>query len=192
MRIALLASLLAVQACGYHLAGSNVALPEDVKSIHVGKLGNDSAYPGLEKMLGFALEDAISRWGKLRVADDAGGSDATLGGRIAAVDLYAVSFDQNDLALQYQWSVVADLYLRRNSDGKVLWQIDGLRQSDEYSAVAQVIVTSSEQFQQGTLDAQNLPNFTEVQLAESEGRIAMNRLLKDMARDAYALMTEGF
>jgi len=67
-----------------------------------------------------------------------------------------------------------------------------MRQTDEYSATAQVVVTSSEQFQQGTLDAVDLPKFTQVQLADSQGRIAMDRLFRDMARDAYALMTEGF
>jgi len=181
-----------LEACGYHFAGTITALPEDVKTIHVGNINNDSIYPGLEKNLGFALEQAISRWGTLRLVEDPGEADAVLSGKIRLVELRAVSFDQNDLALQYEVSVIADLDLRRTTDGKSLWHINGMRQTDEYSATAQVIVTSSEQFQQGTLDADDLPKFTEVQLADSEERIAMDRLFRDMARDAYALMTEGF
>lgn len=193
--VAHLAPLLAacaLQACGYHFAGTVTALPPDVKSIHVGNIDNTSIYPGLEKNLAFALEAAISRWGTLRLVEDPGEADAVLSGRIRIVELRAVSFDQSDLALQYEISVIADLDLKRSSDGTSLWHINGMRQTDEYSAVANVIVTSSEQFQQGTLDADDLPKFTEVQIAESEQRMAMNRLLREMARDAYALMTEGF
>lgn len=182
----------ALSGCGYHFAGTVTALPPEVKTIHVGNIDNQSIYPGLEKNLGFALEQAISRWGTLRLEENPGEADAVLSGTIRLVDLRAVSFDQSDLALQYEVSVIADLDLRRSSDGKSLWHINGMRQTDEYSAVSQVIVTSSEQFQQGTLDAEDLPKFTEVQLAESEQRMAMDRLLRDMARDAYALMTEGF
>lgn len=185
-------SLLLTNGCGYHFAGTTLDLPPDVKSVHVGDIGNETKYAGLEKNLSFALENAILRWNKLRLAETSADSDAILAGKIRYVDLRAVSFDQSDLALQYEVSVVADLYLRRTSDGKILWSIDGLRQTDEFSATAQVVVTSSQQFQEGTLDAQDLPNFTEVQLSESQGHEAMNRLLRDMARDAYALMTEGF
>jgi hypothetical protein len=184
--------LLVLPACGYHFAGTSVSLPEDVKSVHVGDIGNETRYPGADKMLAFALEDAINRWGTLRLAEDAGDSDAVLDGRLRSVELRAVSFDQADLALQYEIVAVADFTLIRNRDGKVLWEIDGLRQIQEYSAAANVVVTSSSQFQQQTLAANDLPRLTEVQLAESERRLAVQRLLRDMARDAYALMTEGF
>jgi hypothetical protein len=179
-------------SCGYHLAGTNTALPPDIKTVHVGAIENESIYPGLEKQLAFALEKAITQWDTLQLVESPSDADAVLEGKIRALYLRAVSFDQSDLALQYEVSIVADLHLRRISDGKDLWKIRGLRQTEEYSAVAQVVVTSSAQFQQGTLDPVDLTKFTEVQLAESEGRMAMDRLLRDMAHDAYALMTEGF
>lgn len=188
--ILLLPLLLA--SCGYHLAGTVVSLPPDIRTIHVGKIENDTRYIGLEKNLAFALEDAILRWGSLQVTEDPGAGDAVLGGRIRVVEVRPVSFDSADLALQYEISVVADFYLQRSSNAEVLWEIRGLREFDEYSAVSDVVVTSSAQFQQGTLNANDLPKFTEVQLAESEQRMAMKRVLRDMARDAYASMTEGF
>lgn len=188
--LTLLAAALA--GCGYHFAGTVVSLPPEIRTVHVGRIENETRFHGLEKDLAFALEDAIARWGTLRVTEEAGDADAILGGRIRAVDLRAVSFDQSDLALQYEVSVMADFGLRRASDGETLWEIAGMRQSSEYSAVADVVVTSSSQFQQGTLDPVDLPRFTQAQLAESERRMAVRRLLRDLARDAYALMTEGF
>jgi hypothetical protein len=59
--------------------------------------------------------------------------------------------------VQYELTLVLDLSLRRESDGRVLWYVTGMRESDEYSASSQVVVTSSSQFQQQTLDATNLP-----------------------------------
>jgi len=189
---ALLLALPLVASCGYHLAGTVVSLPPDIKTIHVGTIENDSRYFGLEKNLAFALENAILRWGALEVTEDPESGDAVLGGRIRMVSVRPVSFDSSDLALQYEITVVADFYLQRSSDAEVIWEIRGLRQFQEYSAVADVVVTSSAQFQQGTLDANDLPKFTQVQLAESEERMAMKRVLRDMANDAYASMTEGF
>lgn len=192
-RRALLTALaLLPAACGYNFSGSVVSLPEDVRAIHVGGIANDTRYPGLEKTLGFALESAISRWGTLRLATEAGSSDAVLAGRLRGIELRAVSFDQSDLALQYEISVVADLSLRRNHDGKILWEVSGLRQIQEYSASSTVVVTSSSQFQQQTLSPGDLPRLTEIQLTESQQRLALERLMTDMARDVYALMTEGF
>lgn len=179
-------------ACGYHFSGTVVSLPEDVRAIYVGKIANDTRYPGLEKTFGFALEHSITRWGVLRLADTAGDSDAVLAGRLRGVELRAVSFDQSDLALQYEVTLVADLSLRRNRDGVILWEVEGLRQTQEYSASSTVVVTSSSQFQQQTLAPGDLPRLTEVQLTESQERLAVERLLTGMARDAYALMTEGF
>ena len=190
--VLILSFALALASCGYHFAGNAISLPDDVQSIYVGEIKNDSNLPGLEKKFTFALQNAITRWGKLRVAENRSDADAALSGTIRSVDLRPVSFDENDLVLQYETTVSADLKLQRVDDGKLLWEIRGLRQSDEYAAEAQVIVTSSSQFQQGTLDAVNLPQFTQVQLAESQGRESMDRLLRDIARDAYSLMTEGF
>jgi len=189
-RIVLLCVLLA--GCGYNLAGTNTSLPPDVHTISVGKIDNRSREFGLEKSLGFAFEREILRRGLVRVVNDPGAGDAVLSGTIRRFDTYPVSFDANDEALQYEATLVLDLTLRRQKDGQVLWEVRGLREVEEYSASANVVITSSSQFQRGQLDAADLAKLSDIQLAETEKSLAIERLLTEAVRDAYDQIVEGF
>jgi hypothetical protein len=188
--VALLCLLLA--GCGYNLAGTNTSLPADVHTISVGKIDNRSREFGLEKSLGFVFEQEALRRGLIQVSNDPGAGDAVLSGTIRSFDTYPVSFDANDQALQYEATLVVDLTLRRQKDGQVLWEVRGLREVEEYSASANVVVTSSSQFQRGQLDAADLPKLSDIQLAETEKGLAVERLLTQAVRDAYDQIVEGF
>jgi len=191
MRAVVLLCLL-LAGCGYNLAGTNTSLPADVRTISVGKIDNRSREFGLEKSLGFVFEQEALRRGLIRVANDPGAGDAVLSGTIRSFDTYPVSFDANDQALQYEATLVVDLTLRRQKDGQVLWEVRGLREVEEYSASANVVVTSSSQFQRGQLDAADLPKLSDIQLAETEKGLAVERLLTQAVRDAYDQIVEGF
>lgn len=199
----LLALLLIVTSagCGYHLNGGQLALPEDVHSISVGTLTNRSREFGLEKSLAFAFEREIHERAQFRMAQDPGDGDAILSGAIRNVVIRPVSFDANDQAIQYEVTLSLDLVLTRQHDGRVLWRVHDLREIDEYSASGGVTVTSSSQFQQGTLDAADLqnpqfaskdPNVISIQLAETERRRAIARILSQTVRDVYNQMVENF
>ena len=194
MRSAALLLLLALAGCGYHLAGEQLALPEDVHSLSVGTLVNRSREHGLEKNLAFALEREIHTRGHFRMSEEPGGGDAVLTGVIRELQVRPVAFDANDQALQYDVTVTLDLTLTRKDDGRVLWHVTGLRESDEYGANSRVIVTSSSEFQRSTLDARDVqdPEFTHIQLAETERRRAIARLLNQAVRDIYNQMVECF
>lgn len=187
-----LAAVLMFSACGYQFAALRTALPEGVRAVSVGTISNHTREFGLEKSLAFAIEREVVRRGALQLVEEPGGGDAVVTGTIRGYTLKPVAFDAADEALQYQLTIAVDLQLRRNDDGRVLWQIEGLRESDEYSAVPRVVVTSSSQFQRGALDPIDLTKFTDIQLAESQKRQAVDRLLETIARDAYALMSEDF
>jgi len=189
--------------CGYHLVGETPRLAEDVRSVSVGTIKNRSREPGLEKALAFALEREIHERGQLRMVEDPGGGDAVLSGTIRQLRVRPVAFDSNDQALQYEMALIVDLILTRQRDGRVLWHVTGLEETAEYSTSSQVIVTSSSQFQQGTLDADNLPcesggtqpcnpQFSNIQLAETLRRTAIRRLLSQAVRDLYNQMVEDF
>jgi hypothetical protein len=192
MRRALGLCLLLLVGCGYHLPGGGTGLPDDVHAIGVGKIENRSREFGLEKSFGFAFEREALRRGLLRVVNHPGEGDAVLSGTIRSFDTYPVAFDASDEALQYEATLVVDLELRRQRDGHLLWEVRGLREVEEYSASASVVVTSSSQFQRGQLDAADLGKLSDVQLAETEKRLAVNRLLTQAVRDAYDQIVEGF
>jgi hypothetical protein len=194
MRYAAVFLALVFVGCGYHFAGEQVGLPADIHSLSVGKLVNRSREHGLEKTLAFALEREIHERGHFRMIDDPGGGDAVLSGTIREVRVQPVAFDANDIAVQYEIELIVDLTLTRKDDGKVLWHVNALQESDQYSASPNVVVTTSPQFQQSGLDASDVlnPEFTAIQLTETERRRAITRLLSQAARDVYNQMIENF
>ena len=158
---------LLVAGCGYHFAGEHISLPEDVHSVSVGNIENRSREQGLEKSLAFALEREVYVRRHFHMEEDAAGGDVVLSGTIRSVRVTPVAFNANDQAVQFSIAVVLDVTLTRQSDGHVLWQVRGLRETDEYSASPPIVITSSSQFQQGTLDATNVqnPQLSNIQLA---------------------------
>jgi hypothetical protein len=191
----LIAVLLAgLAGCGYGFSGEQRGLDPSVHTLSVGAITNRSGEYGLEKRLQFAIEREVRVRHQLQIDENPGGGDAVLTGTIRDVRVRPVAFDSNDRAVQYQLTMILDFTLSRPSDGRVLWHVSGLRQIDEYAASANVVVTSSSQFQRGTLDATDInnPEFSSIQLAESDRKLALTRLLTQTARDVYDQMLENF
>lgn len=180
-----------VGGCGYHFAGTGNRLPQDVKSIALGPIRNATREIAIDKQLRESLEDEISNRGRLQVVP-VGEGDAVLSGTIRDYRTRPVAFSARDEVLQYQASLFVDLELRRRDSGKLLWKSVGQLASQDYSAVPGVVVTSSSQFQKSTLSAQNVGQFTDIQLSESQRRQANESLVENLARDIYNQMMEDF
>ncbi|MCX8071850.1 MAG: LPS assembly lipoprotein LptE [Candidatus Binatia bacterium] len=191
-------------ACGYQLAGTALRLPPDIRSISVATVDNATTEHGWEKILVFALEREIAQRQQLRWEPDPSQADALITGKVRSISVRPVAFNSRDQAMQYELAVVVDLKLSRRADGTVLWHTESLRVVGEYATSANVIVTSAAAFQLQPLDAKNLrdPQWNpqsavdreaiNVQLAESEKRQLLERLARQVARDAYNAMVEDF
>jgi len=177
--------------CGYNFAGTGNRLPTDVHTISLGPLRNATREIGFEKQLLEELEDEVSSRGRLKVVPQ-GQGEVSLSGTIRDYLNRPVSFSARDEAVQYQVSVAVDLELRRADNGKLLWKSQGQREAQDYSAVPGVVVTSSSQFQSTTLNTQNVSQFTDIALSESERRQANEALIERLARDVYNQMMEDF
>lgn len=208
-------------ACGYHFHGTQSTLPSDVRTLGVGTIENRSLEYGLEKNLAFAFEREVFVRRHYRLATTPGGADALLSGTIREVSRRPVAFDEDDQAVLYEVLMRLDLSLIRQRDNKVLWSVRDLREFDEYTSNPNVVVTSSVDFQRGTLDVKNLRRDTDlpadgsgagteptpapmgdgipddrqisnIQFADYERKRAMDRLLQRAVRDVYDRMIEGF
>lgn len=190
--LALPSLLILLSACGYHFSGTRAAFPDDVRTLSVGAITNSSRQFGLEKSLAFALEREVHARGQLRLVEAPEVGDAVLSGAIRSFSIRPVAFDSRDEAVQYEADLRVDLTLRRQADGAVLWKASGLEAFEEYSVRAATVITSSSQFQRGTLNTEDLDAMTDIQLAETEKRLAIERLLESVARDAHDRMLEDF
>lgn len=194
--------LLLLSGCGYHLIGAEPQLPEDIRSLAVGDIANHTREHGLEKTLEFAFEREIHIRQQYRLEQNSARADAILTGLIRRLDRRPVAFDESDQAVIYELTLSVDLTLTRRDDGKTIWRVRNLKKLDEYASNPRMVVTSSSEFQQGTLNPSDLPKNNDsipdheqislIQLADSERQRAVNRLVATAVHDAYESMIEGF
>jgi hypothetical protein len=187
-----LVSTLFVQACGYRLIGTEIRVPGGIRSVSVGTFDNRSRQFGLDKTLAFAMEREIYRRGILHLVEDPAGADAVLKGTIREFQTRPVAFDAKDEAIQYEAEMTLDVRLERQDSGEVLWEGAKLQAIEEYSVTPSTIIPSSAQFQLDTLNFENLNQLTDIQLAETEKRLAIDRLVATLVRDVQDRMLDEF
>lgn len=181
----------AAAGCGYGFAGVGSRIPAEVRTVSLGPIQNLTREINLDKRIVEAMEDEMVARGRLKVVP-VGQGDASLTGVIRGYNSRPISFSGRDEALQYELSIVVDMQLQRRADGKILWRTRNLVEVQDYSAVPGVVVTGSSAFQQSTVNAADLPRFTDIQLSEGQRREATDKLLETLARDAYNQMMEDF
>lgn len=188
----LAAFFLLAAGCGYHLTGTQMRVPGGVKSISIGAIENRSREFGLDKTIAFALEREFFRRKVLAVEESPGAGEAVLTGTIRRFEVRPVAFDPHDEALRYEAELVVDLVLRKQDDGTVLWQTTEMNEVDEYDVAVQIVVPTSSRFQRGTMDADDLRKLTDIQLAETEKRLAIERLVDSLVRDVHERILDDF
>jgi hypothetical protein len=184
-------SFTVLSSCGYQFAGTVSRLPEDVTSISLGTIQNRTREVGLERFLLESIEDEIALRGRLRIVPK-GQGDVELTGAIRSYETRPVAFNSRDEVLQYQVTISVALDLRRRGTGDLLWKTSNLREVQAYSAIPGVVVTGSSQFQQGSVPAEDLGQFTDIQVSEGQRREASERVIETLARSIYNQMMEDF
>ena len=184
----LLAVMLIGQSCGYHFPGT-AELPGGIKSVSFGDFANYTLRPGIEKELEWAIEDEFRTRGLVRVTDV---GDGVVSVALNELDVSPRSFDRRDQVLEYQLTLLLAVQLRERSTDKILWQASNLRITQYYSAIPQVLVTTSPQFLKGTLDPSDLPDLTDVQFSETQRTQALARLFAAAAREIYFRLGDNF
>jgi lipopolysaccharide assembly LptE-like protein len=177
--------------CGYHFAGAGPDIPNDARTISVRLFGNRTRELGLEVHLRQAIADEFRRRGPLRVAEGREG-DLVLSGEIRHFASVPVAFSATDQAVQYQGILQISVKLTDARTKRVLRENRLLQATQDFGAVQGVVITTSPHFQQGTIDARDLQNFTSVVLSETRRREALRGLLDILARDVYLQTMEGF
>ncbi|MEO8604621.1 MAG: LPS assembly lipoprotein LptE [bacterium] len=182
-----------LSGCGYEIVGSQTThVPGDVHSVAVGTFANLSRQEGLDKTLAFAVEREFYQRGALPVRERPAEGEAVISGTIREFQVRPVSFNQQDEALQYEAKLVLDVVLTRQGDGTVLWRGTRMQSVEDYSVNRQTVVPSSSQFQQGTLDFSDLADLSDIQLAETEKHLAIDRMVRAIARDVHDRILDDF
>jgi outer membrane lipopolysaccharide assembly protein LptE/RlpB len=184
----LLPFALLFSTCGYHFSGAG-NLPQGIRRVTFAEFGNRTLEMGVEKELQWALEREFRNRGSITVTEDGEGIiEVTL----QRLDLRPLSFDSRDQVLEYEVALVFDATLTHRDTGQVLWQANNVRVTEDYSAIPQVVVTTSPEFWRGTLNPEDLSGLTDIQFSETQRRLAVERLFAVAAREVYFRLGENF
>jgi outer membrane lipopolysaccharide assembly protein LptE/RlpB len=174
--------------CGYHFSGGGT-LPQGVQKITLAEIDNETLEVGTEKQLQWALEEEFRKRGS-SIVDE--GGEGILNVTMRQLDLRPLSFDSRDQVLEYQLILLLDVQLTHRETGKLLWQANNMRVATDYEAIPQVVVTTSPQFLEGHLNAEDLPGLTDIQFSETQRRAAVEHLFTAAAREVYLRLSEDF
>src|ERR1700682_6025721 len=144
--LALLA-VLALSHCGYALVGHSNFLNPTIKTVQVPAFINRTTRVELEQRVTQAVADEMVARGRLKLVTQPSQADVILRGSIDSFGLFAIAYNAQGRATQYQVSVTAKIeLLDHRNDDKVLWKNDQYRFTENY----QVNVQSTDAFDQET------------------------------------------
>jgi len=170
IRRGLVALLLLVgSGCGYHTAGHNVQLPQNVKTIAVPAFKNETTTYRIEQMLTASVVREFITRTHYSILNDAGAdADATLRGTVLSTSASPLAYDTATGRAASVLVVVSMKVTLSDRQGKVLYQNPAYLFREQYEV------------------SQDLQSFFE------EDSPAFRRLSQDFARTLVSNILEGF
>jgi hypothetical protein len=179
-------------ACGYQFVGESSLLPKDARTIYVEPFVTRSRDIGMEKELTTALRGEFYRRRQLTVVDRSDQADVIVTGVVRSLERTVASVNRKDEVLQCESVLVLDVTLRRREPNEILWRGQNLRLTELHSGSRAAVVTTSAEFQTGTLNALDVRRMTDIQLTESEQEGMRDQLMERFARELYQRVMEMF
>lgn len=119
--------------CGYALVGRSSNLPEDVRSIYVETLRNQTGRSQVDQIVTRALvQEFVSRQ-RFQVVGNLAEADAILSGTILSYRVSPVAFLEGR-ARQYQVQIGAKMEFKRTGSDEVIWRQDNYLFRETYEA----------------------------------------------------------
>jgi outer membrane lipopolysaccharide assembly protein LptE/RlpB len=164
----LLIALASCVACGYHTAGHNVALPQDVKSIAIPSFKNETLSYRIEQMLTASVVREFTTRTRYHIVNDPDDADAVLHGTVVSTVETPLAYDTATGRAASVLIVVSMRVKLVDRHGRVLYQDPSYVFREQYEV------------------SQDLATFFE------EDTPAFRRLSQDFARTLVSNILEGF
>lgn len=175
---------LSISGCGYTFQGSGSVLPDDIKSISISRVENETTSSGLAAKFEEKLMSRFERYGVVKIVSAGEDADARLITRIKSLVTNVRETTGDDIALELEASLVIDAELRRRN-GQLLYKNPSLLVADTYGSVGDVVVTSSADFAQSGIGAGTLGTLGEREVSRGQEEQTLDSLLEEAARKLY-------
>lgn len=168
-----IASGMALPACGYSLAGRGSFLPATIRVIGVPMFTNNTPIFEIEKRITPRVISEFIGRGKYTVKPDANGVDALLTGEISSLTVTPATFTDERQASKYVITVVTKIEFRDVKADKVLWQNPYLAYREDYEVT-------------------NTTNVNDPAAFLGQDVNALDRLAVELARSIVSAILEAF
>jgi lipopolysaccharide assembly LptE-like protein len=170
---ALVASGMALPACGYSLAGRGSFLPASIKVIGVPMFANNTPIFEIEKRITPRVISEFIGRGKYTVKPDANNVDAVLTGEISSITVTPATFTDERQASKYVITVVTKVEFKDVKADKVLWSNPYLAFREDY-------------------EVSNTSSITDPAAFLGQDINALDRLAVELARSIVSAILEAF
>jgi len=186
------ACILMSAGCGYQFSGKESGLLKDIGTLYVEPFVDKGKEIAIGWEMTMALKSEFYRAGHPRLVNNLEEADAVLSGVVHGIDTRVLATNSHDEILVYEATLVVDLNLRRRSPDKLLWRAPLMRLTDTYSGSRGAVVITSPEFKTGTLNANNVAQFTDIQFTESMAKNMRERLVRGFAEQLHQKLLDSF
>lgn len=165
---------LAAAGCGYTLAGRGSFLPDYIRTIGIPMFENATSAFEVEQLVTQEVRQEFIGRGRYRVVPETDGADAVLDGSIYSVQIAPASFNADQQASRYVFTVTASIAFTDLTTDEVLWRNPALVFSDEYDVAS------------GGGDVQSVSSFF------GQRSNAVERIAEDFAETVVSAILEAF
>jgi len=181
----ILGLVLTFTGCGYQFRGSGSVLPEDVKTVAIAKVENNTTQSGLADDLQDAIISEFERYGAVRVIEDVNQADAILNTRVVKLETLVRNVTTGtDIALEYDLVMRVNAELTR-ANGQLLYKNDELSVSESFAGTGDVVVTGSSAFAQSSLNSGTLGTLSTREVSRGAQETALEELVDEVSRRIY-------
>lgn len=183
---------IACAGCGYGFAASGANLPKDAKTIYIPRFTNMTRETGINDTFMRYLDDEVASHDRLRIVDSAADADLELSGEIVTFTPLPTSFNSVLEPTIYNENMTVKASLKDLRKRKIIWSGHGFSYTEHAPVVAQAVVPSTPEFVQGNLRSADIAGMTDMQVAQTQTSSAKDLMMKNVAKNLYASMAEGF
>ena len=120
--------------CGYHLTGTSILLPDNIRTMAVPVFRNKTDQPAIEQPFTDAMVERFLSLPKIEITSP----DKAQAIFVGTIRNYSwsqpLAFDNSLKVTEYRLEVVMDAYIKEAGTNRILWERKNIRQVTEFSA----------------------------------------------------------
>lgn len=177
--------------CGYTFSAADT-LPSSAHTIYVARFTNMTNVTGLQDVFARYMKDEIAKHDRLKLVDNPNDADLELSGVIAQAESYPVALNAVGEPTIYNLNIQVNAHLIERKDHKLLWSGRNLTSQQPYAVVPQAVLATDPQFLRHNFRSSDINQLTDSQVQMTQGGVAQDDAMTQVAQNIYSGMASGF